>query len=81
MRIILATAIVALLMQPASSQLKPTFKMGGDKEVDPRVEQYRKDVEREYKATLDKIPDKEKNKKNDPWADIRSNEPTKKKPN
>jgi hypothetical protein len=56
MRVLLAPAIIALLIQPAYSQLKPTFSMGGDKPVDPRVEQYRKEVEREYKATLDKIP-------------------------
>jgi hypothetical protein len=83
MRVLLATAIIALLIQPAYSQLKPTLNMGmgGDKQVDPRVEQYRKDVEQEYKATLDKIPNKEKKNKNDPWADVRSPEPTKKKSN
>ena len=81
MRVLLATAIVALLIQPAYSQIKPTFKVGGDKEVDPRVEQYRKDVEQEYKATLEKIPNKEKKNKNDPWADVRSPEPAKKKSN
>ena len=78
MRVLVAATIIALLVQPAYSQLKPTFKMGGDKEVDPRTEQYRKDLEREYQSTLKKIPDKEK-KSNDPWADMRSNEPVKKK--
>ena len=81
MRVLLVTAIIALLIQPAHSQLKPTFKVGGDKEVDPRIEQYRKDVEQEYKATLDRIPNKEKKNKNDPWADVRGPEPTKKKSN
>src|SRR5258706_15536567 len=57
MRVLLAPVIIALLIQPAYSQ-KPTLHMGmgGDKEVDPRVQQYRNDVEREYKETLDKIP-------------------------
>jgi hypothetical protein len=81
MRVLLVPAMIALLIQPAYSQLKPTFKMGGDKETDPRVEQYRKDVEREYRATLDKIPNQEKKKKNDPWGDIRGTEPAKKKSN
>ena len=81
MRVLLVPAMIALLIQPAYSQLKPTFKMGGDKETDPRVEQYRKDVEREYKETLDKMPNKEKKSKNDPWADVRSPEPAKKKSN
>jgi hypothetical protein len=83
MRVLLAPAIIALLIQPAYAQLKPTLNMGmgGDKEVDPRVQQYRNDVEREYKETLDKIPNKEKKNKNDPWADVRGTEPTKKKSN
>ncbi len=80
MRVLLTAAIVVLLIQPAYSQLKPTFKMGGDKEVDPRVEQYRKDIEQEYKSTLNRIPNKEKKNKNDPWADMRDSEVTKKQP-
>lgn len=76
MRVLLAAGIVALLIQPANSQLKPTFKTGGDKEVDPRVEQYRKNVEQEHKSALEKIPDKETKKKTDPWSDVRDSKPS-----
>jgi len=81
MRVLLATAMVALLIQPVQAQFKPKFDMGTEKEVDPRVKQYRKDVEDEYNAALHKIPDKEKKNKSDPWADVRGSEPAKKKPN
>ena len=80
MRVLLAALVAALLIQPAHAQLKPSLNMKmGEKEVDPRVQQYRNDVESEYNAALKKIPDKEKKNKNDPWASVRGDEPTKKK--
>jgi hypothetical protein len=78
MRVLIAATIIALLIQPASAQLKPTFKIGEEK--DPAVEQYRKQQEEEYKGTLSKIPDKEKKSK-DPWRDLRGDGPAKKKAN
>ena len=80
MRVLIAPAIIALLIQPAYAQLKPTFPIGGDKETDPAVEQYRKNVEREYNATVGKIPDQKK-KNSDPWNDVRGADPPKKKSN
>ena len=78
MRVLIAPAIIALLIQPAYSQLKPTFNLGEEK--DPEVERYRKQQEEEYKATLSKIPNKEKKSK-DPWQDLRGDAPAKKKAN
>ena len=78
MRVLIAPAIIALLIQPAYSQLKPTFKLGEEK--DPEVERYRKQQEEEYKGTLSKIPNKEKKNK-DPWQDLRGDAPAKKKAN
>jgi hypothetical protein len=78
MRILMVPAIIALLIEPANSQIKPTFPIGGDEPTDPAVEQYRKSVEQEYKATVNKIPDQKK-KNNDPWQNVRSPEPAKKK--
>jgi hypothetical protein len=78
MRVLIAPVIIALLIQPAYSQLKPTFKLGDEK--DPAAEQFRKQQDEEYKATLGKIPNKEKKSK-DPWQDLRSDAPAKKKAN
>jgi hypothetical protein len=79
MRILMGSAIIALLIGPAYSQ-KPSLNLLGDKPTDPATEQYRKDLEREHKAALDKIPDQKK-KDNDPWQTIRSPESAKKKAN
>jgi sortase (surface protein transpeptidase) len=79
MRILMVPAIIASLIQPAYSQ-KPSINLWGDKAKDPAVEQYRKQQEEEYKATLGKIPNQEK-KSNDPWQKLRSTEPAKKKSN
>jgi hypothetical protein len=51
--------------------------MTGEQQVDPRMEEYRKAVDREYDAALKKIPEQKKTN-NDPWAGVRSGEPTKK---
>ncbi len=57
-------------------KMRPGLNLMGDKQVDPRTEQYRKNVDREYDAALKKIPDQKKTT-NDPWASVRSGEQTK----
>ena len=61
---------------PQAPKMKPGLNLMGDKQVDPRTEQYRKNVDREYDAALKKIPDQKKTT-NDPWASVRSGEQTK----
>ena len=78
MRVLIAPGIIALLIQPAYSQIKPTFDLGEKK--DPAAEQYRKQQDEEYNATLSKIPNKEK-KSQDPWQTLRGEAPAKKKAN
>ena len=77
--LMILAAIFASLIQPAYSQ-KPSINLWGEIPTDPRVEQQRKELEQEYKATVDKIPDQKKHN-NDPWQNVRSSEPAKKKSN
>jgi hypothetical protein len=49
----------------------------GEKQVDQRMEEYRKAVDREYNDALKKVPEQKKTN-NDPWAGVRSSESTKK---
>ncbi|MEA2979177.1 MAG: hypothetical protein QOF09_1000 [Alphaproteobacteria bacterium] len=79
MRFFMMAAILALLVQPALAQ-RPSVNLWGEKATDPRVEQYRKELEQEHKAALDKIPDQKK-QNNDPWQSVRSPEHAKKKSN
>jgi hypothetical protein len=58
-------------------KVKPGLNLMGEKQADPRTEEYRKAVDREYNAALKKIPEKKKTS-NDPWESVRSGEPTKK---
>jgi hypothetical protein len=37
-------------------RMKPGLNLMGEKQVDPRTEQYRKAIDREYDAALKKIP-------------------------
>jgi hypothetical protein len=82
---VLVLAVVGLtaLSHPATAQdtsqtqqmpkFKPGLNLMGDKQVDPRMEEYKKAVDREYNNALKKIPEQKQQKtKNDPWADIRS---------
>jgi hypothetical protein len=41
---------------------------------DPRIKQYRKEVDEDYRAATQKIPEQKK-KSADPWANVRSVEP------
>ena len=63
--------------QDAPQRVKPGVNLLGDKNVDPRTKEYRQTIDREYDAALKKIPEQKTTKK-DPWADVRSVEPTKK---
>jgi hypothetical protein len=62
---------------PPTQRIKPGLNLMGEKQVDPRMEEYRKAVDREYNDTLKKIPEQKK-MNNDPWAGVRNSEPTKK---
>jgi hypothetical protein len=80
MRLLLATALIALLGAPAYAQQGASVNMPTEANVprslppDPRVKQYRKEVDQEFQAATQKIPEQKK-KNNDPWADVRSADP------
>ena len=63
--------------QDNSQRVKPGVNLLGDKNVDSRTKEYRQAIDREYDAAIKKIPEQKTTKK-DPWANIRSVEPTKK---
>lgn len=71
MRIFMAAAIVALLTGSAHAQGLPPMKfpMGGD---NPHA-QPNPELEKDYKSTIDKVPNR---KSNDPWGSVRSNPST-----
>ena len=73
MRILVAPAIIALLIQPAYSQDR--FEVEASK-----ADRERKELEQQHKATMDRNPDQTK-KKSDPWGAVRSPEPPQKKSN
>ena len=73
MRILMAPAIIALLIQPAYSQTKLEAE-------DFRAARERKELELQHKATMERIPNQKK-KNSDPWNDVRGTEPPKKKTN
>ena len=73
MRILIAPAIIALLIQPAY----PLDKFEAE---EMRAARERKELEQQHKAIMERLPDQKK-KKIDPWNDVRSPEPPKKKSN
>ena len=81
MRLLLAMAIIALLSAPSFAQRVNQANMPTQANVprsvpeDPRVQQYRKEVDDEYQAATQKIPAQPKKKSADPWADVRSTDP------
>ena len=77
MRALIGVAVVALLAGPAYAQ-KPALNLMQEKEKNPAVEEYRKAIDQEYKAATEKIPDQKK-KSSDPWQNMRSAEPSRKK--
>ena len=80
MRILMAAvaAIVALLTVPATAQnsvnMPRESNMPRSLAPDPRVKQYQKEVDQDYQAATQKIPEQKK-KSTDPWANVRSVEP------
>ena len=56
---------------------KPSLNLMGEKQVDPRVQAYRKAIDGEYESALKKIPEHKK-KNSDPWEGVRPGGPTKK---
>ena len=66
-----------VLNGPVFAQFKPSLNLLTDKQDDPATEAHRKEIEKEYQSKLGTIPD-QKQKKSDPWGNIRSAEPSKK---
>ena len=77
MRLLLTTAIIVLVSAPAFAQRSSNMNMPSPSNTprsvpdDPRVQQYRKEVDQDYQAATQKIP-AQKKKNDDPWADVRS---------
>jgi hypothetical protein len=59
----------------AFAQVQPKINLWREDQKDPATEAYRKAVDSEYKSKLKSIPDKPQ-KKADPWADVRSSNPS-----
>jgi hypothetical protein len=79
MWVLIVPIIITALIQPAYAQ-RPAINLWGEKARDPGLEQYRKQQEEEYNATLKKIPNQEK-KNSDPWQALRGEPAAKKKTN
>ena len=78
--VLIVISTVAMAQDAPQTQMqkgRPSVNMMGEKYVDPRVKEYRKAVDQEYEAALKKIPDQKKTT-SDPWAGVRSSEPSKK---
>jgi len=67
--LIQAAAILALVTGPASAQVALSPFKEQDKRLTPDELKAKQDRERDYKAAMDKIPDKKVTV--DPWGDIR----------
>jgi hypothetical protein len=71
------TVLSIALSGSAFAQFKPSLNLMQDKPEDPATEAHRKAVENEYKSKLKEIPDRPQTKV-DPWANIRSSNPSQK---
>jgi hypothetical protein len=71
------TALSMALGGSAFAQFKPTIDLSKDKPVDPATEAKRKEIDNEYQSKLKAIPDQPQ-KKVDPWANVRSSNPSSK---
>src|SRR5436189_2774793 len=69
-----ATADMTVIIEPSFAQVKPTFKIGEEK--DPALEAYRRQQEQEYNSVIRQIPEAKK-KSSDPWGTVRGVEPNK----
>lgn len=80
MRILMTAVavIVAALTMPANAQNTVNMPRASNTPrslpPDPQVEQYRKEVDKDFQAATQKIPEQKK-KATDPWANVRSVEP------
>jgi hypothetical protein len=68
-KLIPAAAILALIAGPASAQVALSPFKSQEKKLTPDELKAQQDREKDYKAAMDKIPDKKV--ANDPWGDIR----------
>jgi hypothetical protein len=71
------TALSMALGGSAFAQFQPKIDLSKDKPVDPAIEAKRKEIDNEYQSKLKAIPDKPQ-KKVDPWANVRSSNPSSK---
>jgi hypothetical protein len=67
--LIQAAAILALVTGPASAQVALSPFKGQDKKLTPDELKEQQQREKDYKAALDKVPDKKTTV--DPWGNIR----------
>ena len=67
--LIQAAAIIALVTGPASAQVALSPFKKDEKKLTPDELKAKQDQERDYKAAMDKIPEKKVTV--DPWGDIR----------
>ena len=77
MKALMVPTIVALLIEPAYAQRRPSSPPQEDP-LERKLQQDRKQLEQQYKAAVDRIPDQKK-KNTDPWHDVRGTEGPKKK--
>ena len=69
---LVAAALAMLLSQPASAQFStPGIDLGGltTRQYTPEEKEKMEEIDRNYKATMKKVPDKQKTY--DPWAGAR----------
>ena len=68
-KLIPAAAILALVAGPAAAQVALSPFKQDEKKLTPDELKAKQDQERDYKAAMDKIPDKKVTV--DPWGDVR----------
>ncbi|HTC03977.1 MAG TPA: hypothetical protein VK749_11290 [Xanthobacteraceae bacterium] len=68
-KLIPAAAILALVAGPAAAQVALSPFKQDEKKLTPDELKAKQDRERDYKAAMDKIPDKKVTV--DPWGDVR----------
>jgi hypothetical protein len=70
--LLLAAATMAVsFARPASAQLAPSLDLGSlnDRTYTPEQKERMQEIDKNYQATMKKVPDKQK--ANDPWAGTR----------
>lgn len=77
-RLIIATALLAILAAPAMAQRKPYSVMSDEEKADYKASEA---VDKQYRATLDRTRKDAAETQVDPWANMRGtpSEPAKKK--